>query len=320
MKFKKIGQIFNTNDLPDGIGTTEFAQSPQSLVIEDKLRVYFSTRTRDEKGEYLSHITFVDFDSKFKIIGYSSEEVIAKGKLGCYDEHGIFPFHPFRLNDRLYALLTGWNRRVSVPVDTGIGLGVSVDNGQTFTRYGDGPVLAQGIQEPFLVGDGFIVQRDDLHYMFYIFGVRWLAETDKEPVSRVYKIGYATSNDLLNWRTNNGLQIIGDALNENECQALPTVIYHNEIYHMVFCFREAIDFRKNERNGYRLGYAYSKDLLHWERNDDMLNIKIELDKNNWDSKMLCYPHLFRFNDKVYLLYNGNEFGKYGFGLAELING
>jgi hypothetical protein len=32
---------------------------------------------------------------------------------------------------------------------------------------------------------------------------------------------------------------------------------------------------------------------------------------------MCYPHVFQAFEKVYLLYNGNNFGKYGFGLAEL---
>jgi hypothetical protein len=32
---------------------------------------------------------------------------------------------------------------------------------------------------------------------------------------------------------------------------------------------------------------------------------------------MCYPHLFTSNDKTYLAYNGNEFGRNGFGLAEL---
>jgi hypothetical protein len=32
-----------------------------------------------------------------------------------------------------------------------------------------------------------------------------------------------------------------------------------------------------------------------------------------------YPHVFELNNKLYMLYNGNEFGKYGLGLAELIS-
>ena len=30
-----------------------------------------------------------------------------------------------------------------------------------------------------------------------------------------------------------------------------------------------------------------------------------------------YPHVFKLNDEIYMTYNGNEFGKYGFGLAKL---
>jgi hypothetical protein len=33
--------------------------------------------------------------------------------------------------------------------------------------------------------------------------------------------------------------------------------------------------------------------------------------------MQCYPHTFQSDGKVYMLYNGNEFGRFGFGLAVL---
>ena len=36
------------------------------------------------------------------------------------------------------------------------------------------------------------------------------------------------------------------------------------------------------------------------------------------SEMQCYPHLFECDQKIYLLYNGNEFGRHGFGLAVLV--
>jgi hypothetical protein len=38
---------------------------------------------------------------------------------------------------------------------------------------------------------------------------------------------------------------------------------------------------------------------------------------DWDADMQCYPHAFECDGSVYLLYNGNEFGRYGFGLAKL---
>ena len=67
--------------------------------------------------------------------------------------------------------------------------------------------------------------------------------------------------------------------------------------------------------GYRLGYAYSHDLVRWLRNDSLLGLP--LSGNGWDGEMMCYPHLFNLNGQVGLLYNGNNFGRGGFGLAIL---
>jgi hypothetical protein len=64
-----------------------------------------------------------------------------------------------------------------------------------------------------------------------------------------------------------------------------------------------------------LGYAFSDDLITWVRDDE--NSGIDLSETGWDSEMMCYPHIFECDGKQFLLYNGNEFGKYGFGIAEL---
>ena len=84
---------------------------------------------------------------------------------------------------------------------------------------------------------------------------------------------------------------------------------------MYFCYREATDFRENKERAYRIGYATSDDLHNWSRNDNLAGIDVS--SNNWDSDMMCYPHVFVCNNKLYLLYNGNEFGRFGFGLAVL---
>ena len=84
---------------------------------------------------------------------------------------------------------------------------------------------------------------------------------------------------------------------------------------MYFCYREATDFRNNPKRGYQLGYAYSDDLKKWNRDDELG--KVHTNEGEWDSDMMCYPHLFECDSKVFLLYNGNEFGKFGFGVVEL---
>lgn len=320
MIWNKRGIFFDPTKMQLADHITEFAQSPQTLVFDDFVRIYFSTRNRDDKGQYLSQIAFVDTDlSLKKIIKVSDSEVIGLGDLGTFDEHGIFPINPFKEDDKIYAFTCGWNRRISVPVETGIGIAVSNDNGETFERLAKGPILAPSIKEPVLVGDGFVKKYDGIYHMWYIFGTKWIPATDKEPVARVYKIGHATSTDLLNWEKEEGRQIIESVLNDDECQALPTVVKIDDIYHMYFCFREATDFRKNPERGYKLGYAYSTDLINWQRDDKKGGIFASDDKTDWDCEMMCYPHIFNVKDKTFLLYNGNEFGKFGFGVAELIS-
>lgn len=103
----------------------------------------------------------------------------------------------------------------------------------------------------------------------------------------------------------------------DECQALPTVVCLDGVYHMFFCYRQAFGFRTNKSNAYRLGYAHSADLVRWTRDD--ANAGIGVSAEGWDSEMQCYPHVFKMGDKVYMLYNGNQFGRDGFGLAVLEN-
>jgi len=216
--------------------------------------------------------------------------------------------------DKILAYTTGWSRRASVSVETSVGLAISTDNGLTFQRLGNGPVLTNSIYEPFLVCDGFVEKFDNIYHMWYVYGLRWMENTiDIEP-ARVYKIGHATSKDGILWEKE-GKRILEDKLNADECQALPSVIFHNNKYHMFFCYRQATDFRNNPDRAYRMGYAYSNDLIHWTRDDDKVGIDVSAD--GWDSQMQCYPFVFHCDDKIYMLYNGNEFGRFGFGVAVL---
>jgi hypothetical protein len=317
MEWKKLGKIFDPTQHKLQNDCMQFAQAPQALIFDDFVRIYFSTRVIDEsKGKYLSHIAFVDMRKNLSdVIRVSNKMVIPLGGLGCFDEHGIFPMNVLRYEDVIYGYTCGWNRRVSVSVDTAIGLAISHDNGLTFQRVGDGPVLAASLREPCLVGDCFVKIIGDLFHMWYIFGTGWKRFTADAPPDRTYKIGHAVSIDGINWVKEEARQIIADRMGADESQALPTVTDIDRRHHMFFCYRQSYDFRENKDRGYRIGHAYSDDLVNWMRDDE--DPLLDVTPGDWDSDMLCYPHVFECDGKVYLLYNGNEFGRYGFGLAVL---
>lgn len=315
MRWHKRGLFFNPHEHPLPPGCTSFAQSPQALVCDGYIRIYFSTRARDASGQFLSHVGYVDTDPTVRrILRTSTNPVLPLGQLGSFDEHGIFPMHVMRAGHDIHAFTCGWSRRISVPVETAIGHAISRDGGDTFERRGPGPVMGPTPEEPFLVGDPFVIHRDDGWHMWYIHGTRWVDSPGDPGPARVYKIAYASSRDSEQW-VRGARGIIADTLGPDECQALPTVMHAGGRWHMYFCYRHATDFRTNASRGYRLGYAWSDDLRQWHRDDAASGF--EMSPSGWDADMVCYPHVFECDGRHYLLYNGNAFGRDGFGVAEL---
>jgi hypothetical protein len=151
--------------------------------------------------------------------------------------------------------------------------------------------------------------------MWYIFGTGWKRPAPDSAPDRTYKIGHATSADGVIWQKEEARQIIADRLGTNESQALPSVVDIDGRLHMFFCYRESFDFRTTQGRGYRIGHAWSDDRMNWTREDD--NPYLTGTPGAWDSDMQCYPHAFTCDGRVYLLYNGNEFGRHGFGIAVL---
>jgi hypothetical protein len=83
---------------------------------------------------------------------------------------------------------------------------------------------------------------------------------------------------------------------------------------MWFCYRGSHNFRDGE-DAYRIGYAQSKDLQHWRREDD--TVGIDISETGWDSKMIAYPAVVTVKGRTLMFYNGNGFGVDGFGYAIL---
>jgi hypothetical protein len=61
--------------------------------------------------------------------------------------------------------------------------------------------------------------------------------------------------------------------------------------------------------------AVSNDGYNWKRKDDEAGIDVSAE--GWDSEAISYPTVFAYNDNWYMLYNGNDYGRTGFGIAIL---
>ena len=67
--------------------------------------------------------------------------------------------------------------------------------------------------------------------------------------------------------------------------------------------------------GYRAGLALSRNGIHWTRVDDAIDMGPS--GSGWDSEVICYPVFYEHDDRLYIFYNGNGFGRTGFGAVEV---
>jgi predicted GH43/DUF377 family glycosyl hydrolase len=303
--WKKKGLIYNVNS--EFEWNRSHAQVPVVDILDDSLRIYYATR--NTKGK--SNISFIEVDKEnpHKIICENKKPLFSFGNLGTFDDSGIMPSSIINVGDKKYLYYIGWTTRQTVPYQNAIGLAISEDGGKTFNKISEGPIIAVNHIEPYFSGTSYVMFENGLFKMWYLSCIKWVIfEGKPEPI---YNIKYAESIDGINWNQTGKVAI---QLNEDEGGLVSSsVIRQDGIYKMWFGKRKKSDYRTNTVNTYRIGYAESIDGINWERKDDFAGIDIS--NEGWDSEMISYPYVFKNNNELIMLYNGNGFGKTGFGYA-----
>ncbi len=160
----------------------------------------------------------------------------------------------------------------------------------------------------FYAIDSYIKTRFEIRLNDFAYEQDNLSNEEKE---NFYNLEYAESQDGINWIRDKNVAI--DFKDEYEyALGVPRVIKDNNLYKMWFCSRATKDI-----DTYRIRYAESIDGINWTRKDE--EVGIDVSQTGWDSEMICYPFVFDHKGKRYMLYNGNDYGKTGFGLAVLEN-
>ena len=301
MKWKKKGLIFQSK------GQYPWMQTHASLPVveylkEDIFRIYFSPR--DLKNH--SHIAYIEIDifNPKDIICISEKPVLTPGKLGAFDDSGVMASSIINHQGKKFMYFLGWNQAVTVLYRNAIGLAVSNDNGKTYHRLYEGPIVDRSRTEPYFTASCEVMIENDIWRMWYLSCTGWVQrETGPSPY---YHIKYAESKDGVNWKRDGTVCI--DYKNEDEwATATPRVRKEGDLYKMWYSYRGV--------KPYRIGYAESKDGVNWQRKDDQVGIDVSVE--GWDSEMIEYPFVFEHKGTKYMFYNGNEYGKSGLGYAIL---
>ena len=307
MKWIKKGLIFKTERQFNWMNS--HAQCPTSIVLEDRIRIFFSARLENQQ----SLPTFLDVEKTDpkKIIALNPRPVLERGRRGTFDENGIIPSYFIYRGKQLYFYYAGWSQCKNVPYKNFTGLAISNDNGLTFKKHSEAPVFSLNKFDPLSATGPCVILKGNKYIAIYSTGIDW-PEIDGK-FEHTYLFTYAISKDAILWKPSG--KIIVNPIGSYEADCKPSIIEKNGIYHMWFSKRGSHNFRCPGETSYRLGYAYSTDLINWTRDDTKAGI--EISEDGWDSDMICYPHIVKVENKYLMFYNGNGFGKSGFGYAEL---
>lgn len=298
-RWRKLGQIYCPKD-QKGWMHSHAAVPIAERVSGDLYRIYFSSRNEDNQS-FTGHL-LIDIKRPQEIIEFSDRPVLAPGALGEFDDSGAMATWLTHHDDKRFLYYIGWNLGITVPFRNSIGLSVSSHGGE-FKRYAAGPVVDRSMTEPHFVASCCVLADRDKWRMWYLSCTDWRIRNGK-PEHR-YHIKYAESDDGISWRRD-GIVAIDYSSDTEYAISRPSVIRDRDCWRMWFSHRGA---------AYRIGYAESVDGVHWERLD--ADCQINVSEAGWDSEMIEYPFVFDHDGTRYMLYNGNGYGKTGFGLAVL---
>jgi predicted GH43/DUF377 family glycosyl hydrolase len=301
MKWQKRGLIYG----PDGSSAwaANSALQPTAVVLNDEvIRVYCGFR--DASGVGRAGYVDIDGHNPSRVVAVSADPVLDVGRPGTFDENGVIPCAVVRRDGRFYMYYAGYQLGHKVRFLVLGGLAVSAD-GTKFERVHEVPVTERTDDELYFRVIHCIFEDQGRWRTWYGGGREFVR--DGERTLPVYDIRYMESPDGFTFPFT-GSAVLTLATDDEHRVGRPQVIKTGDLYRMFYAAGSI-------RHGYRLGYAESADGFNWTRKDAELGIDVSAD--GWDSQMIAYPNPVQFGDRFYLFYNGNEYGRAGFGYAEL---
>ena len=300
--WRKLGLVHcASGELPWAL-THAYCPTPFVTGDGERIRVLCAFLDADRIGR----CGWVDVDARRpeRVLGISGAPVLDIGRAGTFDEHGVTPLSVVRLASgglRLYY--AGWQRGLGVRYSLFTGAAESHDDGGSFTRVSEAPVLDRSDGELHVRTGGLVLPDGEGWQMWYAGGTGWIGE-GSEARPR-YALRHVRSRDGLHWPR------LGSVCLEPRDDELgfgrPGILRRGGTLHMWYG-------RRALTGAYELGYATSQDGLTWERDDDHAGLE-RGPAGAWDSEMVGLSGLVETPDATFLFYNGNGYGATGFGVA-----
>jgi hypothetical protein len=306
MIWKKLGLIGDLSTICPWAYSHAAVPVPY-LLTNDVIRVFITCL--DERGR--GRPGFVDLSAREPktLLSISKAPVLDIGAPGSFDDNGAMAVSIVRpYSDVLYMYYAGFEKCINVRYRIFTGLAISYDNGLNFCRYSKSPILDRTDTELLFRCGPFVLLDSGIFKMWYVAGSDWTNVGEK--MLPIYDLRYQESNDGINWSESGKLCLKIENKNEHGF-GRPWIVKRAARDYQLF-----YSIRRRDYSAYRLGYAESSDGIDWIRRDD--EVGLDVSPGDFDSEAIMYSSIISVGNKTYCFYNGNNFGEYGFGVAELV--
>ncbi|MGE7990001.1 hypothetical protein ACQKPE_02930 [Pseudomonas sp. NPDC089554] len=302
--WKKLGQLYCPSEHGRHEKLLTHAANPLPVHLRgDVYRVFYSGRDRQNR----SSVGAVDIDIvRREVVKDHLEPFFVHGEADSFYRDGVSIGNCYKIAGKTYMLFMGWQAPADSHWRGDIGrLEVLPDLRLRLTS--PQPFIAASDEDPISLSYPWVIENTPGSYdMWYGSTLTWDAGNGE----MAHVIKHACSVDGDNWK-HTGLAVPYE-LSVAQAFSRPTVVKDERGgYQMWFSYRSGAGEK------YRIGSALSDDGKSWRL--ALQSSGIEVSCEGWDSDMIEYPFVLDHKGERYMLYNGNGYGKTGFGMAAWVD-
>lgn len=299
-RWHKLGQLWEVPSHGRHPKLLTHAANPLPVHLQgDVYRVFYSGRDARNR----SSVGAVDIDIvRRELVRDHVQPFFEHGREGSFFADGVSIGNCYSVGETRYMLFMGWQAPADGHWRGDIGRLV-VRGDLTLAADGTRPFLGATAEDPVSLSYPWVqAEAGGGWRMWYGSTVTWDAGNGE----MLHVIKTARSTDGHAW--------------ERVGQAVPSPVGTAQAFSRPTVARSAdgglemwFSYRSGSGEAYRIGYARSEDGSQWRLALDESGIAVS--PGAWDSDMIEYPFVWEHGGAQYMLYNGNGYGRTGFGLA-----
>ena len=299
MRWKKLGRIFDPNQIARCEEMISHASTPSPLIIGDnEVRIFYSSRDTFNR----SSVSFFDLEiSTLKILYAHDKPILRFGEEDTFFSDGISLGNVFNWNGEKYIAFMGWKVPQGKHWFGQLGL-LRVNNKNQLNFVLNSPVFPINKEDSISISYPWVCHKESTE-LTYWYGTTKTWEGPNSDMIHLLKKG--STNNLLNWESGN--TVLTFDLKEFQAFSSPTVLEFGDSEILFYSYR-------GQGLNYKIGSA---ELTNQNPVATKKDFGISENLEDWESEMQCYPRVFKLLDRQYMLYNGNQYGKTGIGIALL---